>query len=159
MEKKKIIFKIVLPIILVLIIVAIIAIIYMPKSNTKTSAKSALDKFAKALESKEVSKVLSCIDYKGVVAWNCGFDSDDFSNSDYKDFIEEYKDVGKKESNEAKENIKEYYENFFDSGDEELLLSYDKTKKLGKDLYSISVSLAVGGKGWGRSRKKNLYYI
>lgn len=157
--KKKIL--ICLLVILLIGIVTFVIIKLNKDSNNDEydDVKSAFNKFEKALANKDAKEMLSCIDCKGVVAWKRGFDSDDFSSSDYEDFIEEYKDVDREESNEVKETINEYYEDFFDNDNEETIYSNGIKKKLGKDLYSITVEWSEGGEGWGTGVGKRTFIL
>lgn len=147
MEKKKLIKKII-PVAVVLIVIAIIMIIVMPN----LIVYSVVSGYAKALENKDVIKMLDYIDSRGAFVWKNGdFDSDDFSKSDYDYFTKEYDDVRSTDFHNARDVIKEYYDDFFNGGDSESIYISGKIEKLGKSLYLIRVERSVGGPGWGRS--------
>lgn len=129
------------------IIIAIIVAMIMPKFK----AKSVVNNFAKALEDKNVSELVNLVDFKGAIAWQSGFDKDNFSDSDYKDFIKEYDNISVANSNNAKENLKQFYEKLFNNGDYENIY-IEETNKICKDLYSVVVELHEGGDSWGRTR-------
>lgn len=155
LEKKKLI-KIIIPIVVVLIVIAITMAIFIPTIKIK----SVVNNYAKAMENKKTSEMLEYIDFKGAVAWqNGGFSIDNFSNSDYEDFIKEYNNVKAIEHHNARDIIKDYYNNFFNYGNKENIYINGKANKIGKDLYSIEVYQYKGGYDWGRSGKCNLYYL
>jgi len=136
------------------IIIAIIVAMVMPKFKVK----NVVNNYAMALENKNTNELLNFIDFKGAIAWQSGFDKDNFSDSDYKDFINEYDNINVSTSNSAKETLKKYYEDFFNNGNYENI-NIEKTNKISKDLYSVVVYLYEGGDDWGRTRTSNIYCI
>lgn len=155
MEKKKLNLKVIIPMVVLIIIAIIFMSVIMPSINRKGVIKN----FAKAMDNKDVSEMLEYIDFTGVVAWNSGFDKDDFDSSEYKNFVNEYKNVEESLSNTAKDLIKEQYNKIFDNGNYEKLYIEGKTNKLGKDLYSIVVQFHEGGEDWGgQGRRTYIIY-
>lgn len=153
LKNKKILFPI---IIISIIVIIVISVVVTSNSKPSINPEVVIKNFSKALESKDINKMSSFIDFKGATAWGeLGFDEENFSNSDYEDFIEEYDKVTVSNSIEVKNNIKEYYENLFNEGDSVSVWNITKANKIGKDLYSVEAYFSIGGQGWGGQGNQN----
>ena len=134
---------------LVAIIILIIAITSIAGAKTK-----AIKKYISGYNSKNVSKIINSVDFKGMIAWKNLYvwDIDDFKDEDYEEFIKGYKDVNKDEIKEAKEEAKDSTEDLLDDLKDEYksykitIKKIKKSKKLGKDLYATDVRLKLVAK-------------
>ena len=146
--KPKFDFKKYLP--LACIVVAVIAVIAVLIALFSGGPKKAVKKYVKAFNSLDAKKVINCIDIAGMSA-GYGIDSDDFTDEDYKEFKEAYKEVSKDDIKEAKEYMTDALEDTFKEIKEEAksykvkIKKFKDVKKINKDLYEVTTELNIKG--------------
>lgn len=130
--------------VLVVIIILVVALGGGPKKAVK--------KFVSGMNSKNASKVVDSVDFAGMSAWKYYYDENDFSDDDYDEFIENYKDVDKDDVKDAKKEAKENMEEEFDNIKDEYKsykIKVDEiksTEKIAKDLYVVKAKISMEAK-------------
>lgn len=133
------------------IAVAVVAVIIILITLLGGGPKKAVKNFVNGMNSKNASKIINSIDFAGSEAWKYSYDPDDFSGEDYKEFIENYKDVDKDEIKDQQEEMKETLEYGFTEMKDKYksfkmkIESFKSKEKIGKNMYAIKarVNLAV----------------
>lgn len=130
--------------VIVVIIILIVALGGGPKKTVK--------KYISSMNSKNASKAVEIMDFAGKKAWSYKYDVNDFSDDNYDEFIEKYKDVDKDDIKDAKKDAKEDFEENFDNMKEDYksykikIDSFKSTEKIGKDLYAVKAKISMTAK-------------
>ena len=104
------------------------------------------------MNSRNAKKVIKNVDFTGISVWEYNYDADDFSSNDYKEFIQKYKDMDKKEIKDAQEKALDAIDDLFDDMKDEYksfkikVEEFKKVDKLGKNLYAVKAKVAVKAK-------------
>lgn len=133
-NKKKIIG--VVAVIAIIIVVAILAFNFLggPEKVVKNYVKETNKLMQQGVDSLAIKE--KYIDAIGNQAWEYSSDAEDFSEEDYKEFIEKYKEVEEEAESEDGDNKKK----------EVKLKKVKSTDKIGKKLYLVkAVILAING--------------
>lgn len=131
------------------IALAIIVVIIILVAALGGGPKKAVKNFVSGMNKQNVSKVVKSMDLVGSNVWSYKYNSDDFSDDDYDEFIENYKDVDKDEIKEDTKDMESELEDDFDEIDDtykSYKIKIDKFKeveKLGKDLYAVDAKISV----------------
>lgn len=134
------------------IAIAVILVIIVLAAALGGGPKKAVKKYVSAMNKRNASKLVDCMDFAGVSAWSYRYDADDFSNDDYDEFIEKYKDVDKDDIKDAKKSAKKSLDSNFDDIKEDYksykvkVESIKSSKKIGKDLYAVKAKISVTAK-------------
>lgn len=134
------------------IVLAVIVLIIVLVSIFGGGPKKAVKNYLNAMSSMNASKLVNSIDFAAASAWKSSYDVKDFSKDDYKEFVENYKDVDKDDVKAAKELAKETFEEMFDGMKDEVksfkmkVEKVKSTEKLGKDLYAVKATVSVVAK-------------
>ena len=126
--------------IIVIILIGVIIALFL---NFKESPKKVIKQFITAYNKQDVDAIIDCLDFAGADSWY--YDEEDFSEDDYNDFIEWYKEYSESDINEDKIEIRESLKNRFNDTNEmykQIKLEIDDFKKveeIGNNLYVIKV--------------------
>lgn len=145
-------FKKYLPIIGIVIAVIVVLIIFTSIIGGKQI--KLLKKLSKGVSKQDADAILDMIDFTGMQAWYTDgiYDTNEFDDGDYEDFIDAYKDVDKSDSREAKKEIRSVLKEALEMLDDEYksvkvkFKKVNSVKKLGKDLYAINVKIEITAK-------------
>lgn len=134
------------------IAIAVILVIIVLAAALGGGPKKAVKKYVNAMNKRNASKLVDSMDFAGVSAWSYRYDADDFSNDDYDEFIEKYKDVDSDDIKDAKKSAKKSLDSNFDDIKEDYksykvkVESIKSSKKLGKDLYAVKAKISIAAK-------------
>lgn len=131
------------------IVAAVVLVIIILVSIFGGGPKKAVKNFINGMSSKNASKVIKSMDFAGQSVWKYSYDVNDFSDEDYDEFIENYKDVDKDEVKDAEKAAKESLEDEFDEMKDtfkKYKLKVEEIKsseKIGKDLYAVKAKISI----------------
>lgn len=131
------------------IALAVIAVIIILITLLGGGPKKAVKKFVSGMSSKNASKIINSIDFAGSEAWKYSYDPEDFSEEEYEEFIENYKDVDKDEIKDQQKEMKETLEDGFEEMKDEYksfkmkIKSFKSKEKIGKNLYTIKARVTL----------------
>ena len=136
------------------IAIAVLLVIIILAVALGGGPKKAVKSFISGMNERNAKKIVNSIDIAGMQAWSLGYykEGKSFKTKDYKEFIEEYKDVDKDDIKEYKEElIDEIKDNFEDIKDEYKtykfkIEKFKKVNKLGDKLYSIDAKISINAK-------------
>lgn len=134
------------------IAVAVVLVIVLLVSLLGGGPKKVVKKFMNAMNKQKVDKLVECIDFAGSDAWKYSYDENDFSEDDYDEFIENYKDVEKDEIKEDRKDARESFESNFEEINDDYksckftIKEFKSVKKLGADLYSVKAKISLVAK-------------
>lgn len=132
----------------VAIAVALIVVIVLICVFAGGGPKSAVKKFVKGMSTANISKIEKSVDFVGIEVWGYN-DPDDFSESDYDDFVSDYEDAKDEiDEDEIKDNLDSLEEMLKDQKDEykkyEMKVEeFKDVEKLGKDLYVVKAKISI----------------
>lgn len=137
------------------IALAVIIVIIVLVAVFGGGPKKAVKNFISGMNSRNAKKVVKSMDYIGTAAWGWSYDEDDFSKSDYNDFIEDYKDYEDEYEDELDDKIDDMIDDMKDEFDDikDEYKSYKmkvekikEVKKLGKNLYAVDAKISLEAK-------------
>lgn len=135
------------------IALAVIVVIIILVAVLGGGPKKAVKKFISGMNGKNASKVVNSIDVAGMYTWAYSYyDEDDFSDEDYEEFLENYKDVDKDDIKEAKSTLKESMEDSFDDIKDEYksykfkIEKFKNVEKIAKNLYAVDAKVSITAK-------------
>lgn len=136
------------------IVIAVIVVLFILISIIGGEQIKLLKKLSKGVSKQDVDTILDMIDFTGLQAWyeDDIYDTNDFDDGDYDDFIEAYKDVKKSDSRELKSEVRDALKEVLEMADDEYksvkvkIKKINSAKKLGKDLYAINVKIEITAK-------------
>lgn len=136
------------------IAIAVIAVLAILTSIVGGKQVKLLKKLSKGVSKQEVDTILDMVDFTGMLAWYADdiYDTNDFDDGDYDDFIEAYKDVKKSDSREVKSEVRDALKEVLEMADDEYksvkvkVKKVNSAKKLGKDLYAINAKIEITAK-------------
>lgn len=113
-----------------------------------------LKKLSKGVSKQDTDAILDMIDFTGMQAWYAEdiYDTNEFDDGDYEDFIDAYKDVKKSNSREIRSEVKDVLKEALEILDDEYksikvkVKKVNSAKKLGKDLYAINAKIEIKAK-------------
>ena len=135
----------------IILVISIIAIIFIGVIivlflNFKESPKKVIEQVITAYNKQDVDAIIECLDFAGADSWY--YDEEDFSEDDYNNFIEWYKEYSESDINEDKIEIRESLKNDFNNMNEmykQIKLEIDDFKKveeIGNNLYVIKAVIS-----------------
>lgn len=131
---------------------AIVGVIMLLISVFTGGPKKAVKKYISAFNKRNASKIVEITDFKGSEAWNYYYDVNDFSEDDYEEFIEAYKDIDSEDEKDAKKDAKEDYEDGFDEIDDDYksykmkIEKFKSVEEIAKDLYVVKAKISIKAK-------------
>lgn len=136
------------------IVIAVIVVLFVLVSIMGGGQVKLLKKLSKGVSKQDVDTILDMIDFTGLQAWYADdiYDTNDFDDGDYDDFIEAYKDVKKSDSREIKSEVRDTLKEILEMADDEYksvkvkIKKVNSAKKLGKDLYAINTKIEITAK-------------
>lgn len=136
------------------IVIAVIVLLFILISIIGGGQIKLLKKLSKGVSKQDVDTILDMIDFTGLQAWYADdiYDTNDFDDGDYDDFIEAYKDVKKSDSKELKSEVRDALKEVLEMADDEYksvkvkIKKVNSAKKLGKDLYAINAKIEITAK-------------
>lgn len=136
------------------IVIAVIVVLFVIVSIMGGGQVKLLKKLSKGVSKQDVDEILDMIDFTGMQAWYADdiYDTNDFDDGDYDDFIEAYKDVKKSDSREIKNEVRDTLKEILEMADDEYksvkvkIKRINSAKKLGKDLYAINTKIEITAK-------------
>lgn len=132
-------------------IVAAILVLIVGISLFTGGPKKAVKKYIKAMNKMNAEKVIKCMDFAGAEAWSW-YNTDDFSEEDYDEFIKNYKDVDEEDIKDSKKYLKKSLNSSFEDMKDDYkkykitLEEIKSVKKLGKDLYCVKAKITIFAK-------------
>lgn len=114
--------------------------------------KLKVKKYISAMNKQNAEKVVDCFDFAGQDAWSYWYDTDDFSEEEYIEFIEEYKSIEKEDITESKKYTVTTLTSAFAMMDMEYknfkikLEEIKDVTEIGKDLYAVDAKVSVYAK-------------
>ena len=127
--------------------VAVIAVIAILIGLFSGGPKKAVKKYVKAFNAGNAKKLVGCMDIAGMSSLSWDFDPDNFSDEDYKEFKEKYKEVEKEDIEKAKDLMLDSLKEVFDEMKDEVksysvkIKKFTEVKKIKKDLYSVTAEI------------------
>ncbi len=134
------------------IALAVIILIIILVSIFGGGPKKAVKKFISGMNGKNASKVVDSMDFAGISAWKYSYNVEDFSDDDYEEFIENYKDVDSDDIKDQKSDAKDTMKDGFDELKDEYksykmkVENFKSVEKLGKNLYAVKAKISLQAK-------------
>lgn len=137
------------------IALAVIVVIIILASVLGGGPKKAVKNYINGMNKQNASKIIKSMDVIGMMTWGYYYDEDDFSEEDYKEFVEEYTEYEEEYADEIKEELEDktdYMDDAFDEINDEYksykmkIEKFKDVEKLGKDLYAVDVKVSMEAK-------------
>lgn len=132
----------------IIIVLLVIALVFFLKKGPK----KAISNFINGMNKQNSSKIVENVDYVGMKAWKYYFDEKNFSEKDYKEFVENYEQIARNIDDDAIEEGKEYLKEIagksFENGGKYKsckikIENFENIKELGGDLYAIDTKISM----------------
>ena len=132
--------------IIVIILIGVIIVLFL---NFKENPKRVIKQFVTAYNKQDVDAIMECLDFVGADSWI--FDEEDFSEEDYNDFLEWYKEGSEGDINALnayKKEVKENLEDGFNDMNESYkrvkveIDDFKKVEEISDNLYTIKVVIS-----------------